>query len=109
MAEDTPAPGGARPRPQAADDRQPSGADVGWGITGTMLSGLIVWGGAGLALDRWLGTRFFVLIGAILGLGVAIYLVVMKYAPPVPPVGRAGRGTTRDGRRSQPRTQKGQR
>jgi F0F1-type ATP synthase assembly protein I len=109
MAEDTPAPGGARPRPQAADDRQPSGADVGWGITGTMLSGLIVWGGAGLALDRWLGTRFFVLIGALLGLGVAIYLVVMKYAPPVPPVGRAGRGTTRDGRRSQPRTQKGQR
>ena len=109
MAEDTPAPGGARPRPQAADDRQPSGADVGWGITGTMLSGLIVWGGAGLALDRWLGTSFFVLIGAILGLGVAIYLVVMKYAPPVPPAGRAGRGTTRDGRRSQPRTQKGQR
>ncbi len=109
MAEDTPAPGGARPRPQAADDRQPSGADVGWGITGTMLSGLIVWGGAGLALDRWLGTDFLVLIGAILGLGVAIYLVVMKYAPPVPPVGRAGRGTTRDGRRSQPRTQKGQR
>ena len=109
MAEDTPAPGGARPRPQAADDRQPSGADVGWGITGTMLSGLIFWGGAGLALDRWLGTRFFVLIGALLGLGVAIYLVVMKYAPPVPPVGRAGRGTTRDGRRSQPRTQKGQR
>ena len=74
-----------------------------------MLSGLIVWGGAGLALDRWLGTNFLVLIGALLGLGVAIYLVVMKYAPPVPPVGRAGRGTTRDGRRSQPRTQKGQR
>ncbi len=108
MAEDTPAPGGARPRPQAADDRQPSGADVGWGITGTMLSGLIVWGGAGLALDRWLGTDFLVLIGAILGLGVAIYLVVMKYAPPVPPAGR-GAGTTRGGRRSQPRTQKGQR
>ena len=109
MAEDTPAPGGARPRPQAAGDRQPSGADVGWGITGTMLSGLIVWGGAGLALDRWLGTKFFVLVGVLLGLGVAIYLVVMKYAPPPPPAGKAGRGTTPGDRRSQPRTQKGQR
>ncbi len=109
MAEDTPAPGGARPRPQAAGDRQPSGADVGWGITGTMLSGLIVWGGAGLALDRWLGTNFFVLIGALLGLGVAIYLVVMKYAPPLPPAGKAGRGSTPGGRRSRPGSQKGQR
>jgi F0F1-type ATP synthase assembly protein I len=110
MAEDTPAPGVARPRPQAAADRQPSGADVGWGITGTMLSGLIVWGGAGMALDRWLGTEFFVLIGVLLGLGVAIYIVVMKYAPPAPPpAGRGARTTTSGGRRSQPRTQKGQR
>jgi F0F1-type ATP synthase assembly protein I len=109
MAEDTPARGGARPRPQQPTDHQPSGADVGWGITGTMLSGIVVWGGAGLALDRWLGTRFFVLIGVILGLGVAIYLVVVKYAPPVPPVGKGAHGTTRGGRPGQPRTQKGQR
>jgi F0F1-type ATP synthase assembly protein I len=109
MAEDTPAPGGARPRSQAAHDVHPSGADVGWGITGTMLSGILVWGGAGLALDRWLGTRFFVLIGVLLGLGVAIYIVVMKYAPPVPPAGRGTGRTTPGGRRSQPRTQKGQR
>jgi F0F1-type ATP synthase assembly protein I len=74
-----------------------------------MLSGLIVWGGAGLALDRWLGTEFFVLVGVLLGLGVAIYIVVMKYAPPVPPAGRTGRGNASGGRRSQPRTQKGQR
>jgi F0F1-type ATP synthase assembly protein I len=74
-----------------------------------MLSGIIVWGGAGLALDRWLGTQFFVLIGVVLGLSVAIYIVIMKYAPPVPPPGRAGRGTASGGRRSRPRTQKGQR
>ena len=109
MAEDTPARGGTRPRSQAVDDGSHSGADVGWGITGTMLSGLLVWGGAGLALDRWLGTRFFVLIGVLLGLGVAIYIIVMKYAPPVPPAGRGTSTTTPGGRRSQPRTQKGQR
>jgi F0F1-type ATP synthase assembly protein I len=108
MAEDTPEPGGTRPRPETAD-RLPSGADVGWGITGTMLSGIIVWGGAGLALDRWLGTRFLVLVGVLLGLGVAIYLVVVKYAPPVPPAGKGAHRTTQGGRRGQPRTQKGQR
>ena len=109
MAEDTPAPGGARPRPEKPAAPQPSGADVGWGITGTMLSGIIVWGGAGLALDRWLGTNFIALIGVLLGLGVAIYLIIVKYAPPVPPVGKGAQRTTRGGRRSQPRTQKGQR
>ena len=109
MAEDTPEPGGARPRPQRSADAQPSGADVGWGITGTMLSGIVVWGGAGLALDRWLDTKFFVLVGVLLGLGVAIYLVVVKYAPPVPKAGKGSHGTTPGGRRGQPRTQKGQR
>ena len=109
MAEDTPAPGSTRPSAQRPADDQPSGADVGWGITGTLLSGIIVWGGAGLALDRWLGTRFLVLVGVLLGLGVAIYLVVVKYAPPVPPAGKGAHGTTQDGRRGQSRTQKGQR
>jgi F0F1-type ATP synthase assembly protein I len=74
-----------------------------------MLSGIVVWGGAGLALDRWLGTRFFVLIGVILGLAVAIYLIVVKYAPPVPPPGKGPRGTTPGGRPGQARMQKGQR
>jgi F0F1-type ATP synthase assembly protein I len=109
MAKDTPAPRGARPRPETAADHQPRGADVGWGITGTMLSGIIVWGGAGLALDHWLGTRFLVLVGLLLGLGVAIYIIVMKYAPPVPPHGRGTGNNPPGGRRSQPRTQKGQR
>ncbi len=74
-----------------------------------MLSGIIVWGGAGLALDRWLGTQFIALIGVLLGLGVAIYLIIVKYAPPVPPTGTGARRTPRGGRPSQPRTQKGQR
>ena len=74
-----------------------------------MLSGIIVWGGAGLLLDRWLGTNFVALIGVLLGLTVAIYLVVVKYGA-VPPAEEARRtGSTRGGRRSPTRTQKGQR
>ena len=111
MAEDTPAPERARPRPETAAEHQPSGADVGWGITGTLLSGIIVWGGAGVALDHWLGTRFLAVVGILLGLGVAIYLIIMKYAPPVPSQGgKSGDPDGRPGRpRSGPKTQKGHR
>ena len=112
MAEDSPARRDARPRSDEPD-RRPSGADIGWGITGTMLSGIIVWGGVGLALDRWWGTRFVVLIGVILGLAVAIYLVVVKYGAVDPPAtGRRPAGTTPGGRPppgQQGQTQKGQR
>jgi F0F1-type ATP synthase assembly protein I len=79
-----------------------------------MLSGIIVWGGAGWWLDRWLETRFFILVGTILGLTVAIYLIVVKYgAVDPPPGGRRPTGTTPSRRWSRPQgnaqTQKGQR
>ena len=79
-----------------------------------MLSGIIVWGGAGWLLDRWLETRFFTLVGTLLGLTVAIYLVVVKYgAIDQPPAGRRptrttpGRQRSRSGTHGQ--TQKGPR
>ena len=50
-----------------------------------MLSGIIVWGGVGWLLDRWLETRVFILVGTILGLTVAIYLIVVKYGAVVQP------------------------
>ena len=70
-----------------------------------MLSGIIVWGGVGWLLDRWLETRFFTLVGVLLGLTVAIYLVVVKYgAIDQPPAGKGPTRTTRGGQRSRPRT-----
>jgi F0F1-type ATP synthase assembly protein I len=79
-----------------------------------MLSGIIVWGGVGWLLDRWLETRVFALVGTLLGLTVAIYLVVVKYgAVDPPPAGRRPTGTTPGRQHSRPRrqgqTQKGQR
>jgi F0F1-type ATP synthase assembly protein I len=78
-----------------------------------MLSGIVVWGGVGLALDRWWGTRFVALIGVLLGLTVAIYLVVVKYGAVGPPPVVRPSSTTRGGQRSRPpeyrKTQKGRR
>jgi F0F1-type ATP synthase assembly protein I len=86
---------------------------MGWSITGTMLSGIIVWGGVGWLLDRWLETRFFILVGTILGLTVAIYLIVIKYgAVDQPPAVRRPTRTTSGRQRRRPgtqQTQKGQR
>ena len=85
---------------------------MGWGITGTMLSGIIVWGGVGLLLDRWWETQFLALVGTILGLTVAIYLIVVKYgAVGAPPADTRPARTTAGGQRRRPQqqTQKGQR
>ena len=57
-------------------------------------------------LDRWLETRFFILVGTILGLTVAIYLVVVKYGAVDPPPRRSahkhdpGRAASRPGERT---------
>ena len=113
MAEDDPTRGSARPSP-GSRTRSGSGAETGYAVIGTLISGMAVWGGAGWLLDRWLETRIFTLVGTLLGLTVAIYLVVVKYgAVDPPPAGRRPTGTTRGGHRSRPpaqgKTQKGQR
>ncbi|WP_233495721.1 hypothetical protein [Geodermatophilus sp. TF02-6] len=69
---------------------------------------MAVWGGAGWLLDRWLDILFFAPVGIVLGMAVAIYLVVVRYGAVDPPAGKRP-GTTQGGRRSRPRTQKGQR
>ncbi|MEX5716770.1 AtpZ/AtpI family protein [Geodermatophilus maliterrae] len=108
MAEDDPTRGENRPRP-AREAPRGSGAETGWAVTGTLISGLIVWGGAGWLLDRWLDTRVFAPVGIILGMAVAIYLVVARYGALPPSSGAPTTGKDQGGRRSRPRTQKGRR
>jgi F0F1-type ATP synthase assembly protein I len=74
-----------------------------------MLSGMAVWGGAGWLLDRWLGIEVFLPVGIILGVAVSIYMVVVKYGGPLPGTEAGRTSKPPGGRRSRPRTQKGQR
>ncbi len=108
MAEDLPPRGESRPRP-AGPTRQGSGAETGYAVIGTLISGMAVWGGVGWLLDRWLDTKVFLPVGVLLGISVAIYLVVARYGKVPPPPGGQQGSTTPGGRRSRPRTQKGQR
>ncbi|MGY1811978.1 hypothetical protein [Blastococcus sp. SYSU D00820] len=78
-------------------------------MIGTLISGMAVWGGVGWLLDQWLDTRVFFPVGVILGMAVAIYLVVARFGGLPSSSGADRAGKTQGGRRSRPRTQKGQR
>jgi ATP synthase protein I len=57
-----------------------SGFGTGWAATGTLLAGILVWGGIGWVIDRLAGTeQWFLAIGMIVGAGAGIYLVYVKY------------------------------
>jgi len=57
-----------------------SGMGTAWSITGTLLAGILVWGGIGFLLDRWLGLRWlFLPIGMVIGAGASIYVVYVRY------------------------------
>ncbi|GIG60913.1 hypothetical protein Lfu02_52850 [Longispora fulva] len=62
-------------RPSSAD-----GANVGWAAVGYLISGIGVWGFLGWIVDRWLDVpkHFGMMIGMLVGMAGAIYLVVKK-------------------------------
>lgn len=57
----------------------PSEDNAFWTIFGYMLSGLLIWGGIGWGLDKWLGTAYFLLVGLLLGAGASLYLVWLRF------------------------------
>jgi F0F1-type ATP synthase assembly protein I len=59
--------------------RPGGGADAVWSILGTLVAGVLAWGGIGWLLDRWLGTRFLVAIGILVGAAGAFYLIIRRY------------------------------
>ncbi len=55
------------------------GMDQGYRILSIMIAGLLVYGGVGWLLDRWLGTSWWLPIGIVLGVGLGVYYVVVKF------------------------------
>jgi F0F1-type ATP synthase assembly protein I len=66
---------------ESGPEREPSGrgAEMVWSIIGTLIAGVLAWGGIGWLLDRWLGTRYLVAIGIVVGMAGAFYLIVKRY------------------------------
>jgi ATP synthase protein I len=57
------------------------GSNAGFAALGTLLSGILVWGGAGALLDWWLDIpkHFGLLAGMIVGLAVALYIILKRF------------------------------
>jgi ATP synthase protein I len=62
-------------------EQEPSarGAEMVWSIIGTLVAGVLAWGGIGWLLDRWLGTGYLVAVGIMLGMAGAFYLIIKRY------------------------------
>ncbi len=53
-----------------------------WLAFSYLVSGAAVYGLIGWGLDRWLGTKFLVAIGILLGVGLGIYMTFGRFGRP---------------------------
>jgi len=50
-----------------------------WSAFGLMVSGVVIWGGAGYLVARWTGYRLFTMVGVLVGMSAALYGVWLRY------------------------------
>src|SRR3954447_8236647 len=67
-------PGEPPPEPRPASE-----ADQAWRAFAHLLSGPLVYGGAGWLADRWLGTGFLLPVGLVGGMALSLYLIWFRY------------------------------
>jgi hypothetical protein len=85
-------PGGPQPPPSAPDafgapesarmppSLQPTGEDVAHSAIGSLVGGVLVWGGAGLLLDHWLQTgRVLTAVGIVVGFLTGFFIVYVRF------------------------------
>ncbi len=62
-------------------NRPDPGANAGWAALGTLLSGILAWGGIGALVDWWLGIpkHIGLLVGLMLGAGTALYVIMKRF------------------------------
>jgi hypothetical protein len=73
-------PSATSPTPDPQGRREEARAEnQAWNITGYLLAGPIAWGLIGWGADVWLGTSVFRPIGLMLGLGLSLYLIWVRY------------------------------
>ena len=72
---------GQQPPPEPRKDDGPPPPNSGQGMVAIsyLVAGMLVWGGVGWLVDRWLGTNGIALgIGAVVGGAAGVYLIVRR-------------------------------
>jgi F0F1-type ATP synthase assembly protein I len=59
-----------------------------WHAFGYLVSGVGLYGFGGWALDRWLGTSWFVVIGILVGASLGIYMTFRRFQVEEDPVSK---------------------
>lgn len=54
-------------------------ADQGLRIVSILISGLLLYGGIGWLVDKWLQTSWALPVGLIVGMAASLYLVIARY------------------------------
>ena len=58
---------------------EPGGMNQGMQVLSYLIAGVLLYGGLGWVGDHYLGTRFLLPVGIVLGAGFGIYLVVKRF------------------------------
>ena len=72
---------GQQPPPEPRKDDAPPPPNTGGGYVAIsyLIGGMVVWGGIGWLVDRWLGTGGIALaIGVVLGGAAGVYLIARR-------------------------------
>jgi ATP synthase protein I len=57
----------------------PNNSGDGWRILSYLIGGILIYGGLGFGLDRWLGTQFLLPVGIVIGAGLTILMLHYRY------------------------------
>ncbi len=84
------------PRPPSAntpDSSEPTAPQGDpWSAFGYLVAGVLVYGLVGWGLDRWLGTRFLVAVGIVVGAVFGVYMTWARFR--IPPTGPSDKKTS---------------
>lgn len=74
----------AKPSPESSERSGAAAARVSaqslaTSVTAYLISGPVVFGGAGWGLDHWLDTGFFIVIGLLAGMALSLYVIWLRY------------------------------
>jgi F0F1-type ATP synthase assembly protein I len=59
---------------------EPTGEHVAHSAIGSLVGGVVVWGGVGLLLDHWLGTgRLLTAVGVVVGALTGFAIVYLRF------------------------------
>jgi F0F1-type ATP synthase assembly protein I len=69
---------GSKTRSPGANAGDAQGMNLGMQILSYLISGVLLYGAIGWVGDHFLGTRFLLPVGIIIGAGLAIYMIIKR-------------------------------